>query len=512
MNAPQAVEFPRMHSSAETSADTKQKSAVFQSYYFVFAMLASVLPVVPAFAGYAAASKYLSPAVGLIIAALIARKDKQQYVVYCFFLFIVTPLLRRLVDVNAGWDATNPIMLMPYAALAVAVPTGFASAFIANGRYQLAFLCTFFSVAYGFILAVGAGSAVAGAVDAMRWAFPLAMAAYIVVYRAEMDGLYQRLARFFAFILVPLSLYTIVQFVNPPSWDILWMQNVPMNSIGVPAPFEVRAFGTLNSPGSLACVLLVGIVVCLSHWRLRDVISIALAVPALLLTLARSEWGGLAVSVLFLSALVPGRMVVRLLLLGAAFVSVVSMELASSEMTTVIGQRIGTISDLQNDDSAQERAVEYDDFFDELNTMFIGDGFGASGAYRANFGNKPVLYVDSGFIETIMNLGVIGAVVYFAGAMFMVVQALSLAFRNRSAEVCGFAAAVLGIIVETPFGTMHTGEFGMLLWTLTGALLAKRLSLAESEESTNAYTAAPGARASASTGPHVRSPKRGAAL
>ena len=68
------------------------------------------------------------------------------------------------------------------------------------------------------------------------------------------------------------------------------MRVVQMDSIGKPAPFEVRIFGTLNSPGPYADMLAASLLVALGASGRLPWLAGMPAVVALLLSLVRAAW------------------------------------------------------------------------------------------------------------------------------------------------------------------------------------------------------------------------------
>ncbi len=44
-----------------------------------------------------------------------------QYVIFCIWLFLLTPELRRLVEFYAGWEPADMLVLAPYAATGVSI-------------------------------------------------------------------------------------------------------------------------------------------------------------------------------------------------------------------------------------------------------------------------------------------------------------------------------------------------------------------------------------------------------
>ncbi len=119
------------------------------------------------------------------------------------------------------------------------------------------------------------------------------MAMLMVLYRDRAREMAASLLTF-SLLAVPLvSLYGIRQYLDPAPWDIYWMFNADLRSIGLPEAFKVRVFSTMNSRDRSRAFLVVAIaLLCAGRSPLRW-IAVALGLAALGLTLSRTSWLGL---------------------------------------------------------------------------------------------------------------------------------------------------------------------------------------------------------------------------
>ena len=82
-------------------------------------MAVTLLPLVGGFGGML---KLGFPFLALLVAALLYVQDPFGYLSFTWWIWFVTPLVRRLVDHHVGWTSVSPVMLTPYLVSLVAVP------------------------------------------------------------------------------------------------------------------------------------------------------------------------------------------------------------------------------------------------------------------------------------------------------------------------------------------------------------------------------------------------------
>src|SRR5258706_2742308 len=143
-------------------------------------LLSSIAPLI--FSGAAGSLRWAFPVFALLVAIVFLITDRfSQYVTFCIWLFLLSPGLRRLVDLAVGWEPVNTLLLAPYAAagvsmvaMVIAIAT---SAVRSPGR--AAFLVVIGSATYGLIIAVLNARVLAGGYDYLRWVVPPFFAMHI---------------------------------------------------------------------------------------------------------------------------------------------------------------------------------------------------------------------------------------------------------------------------------------------------------------------------------------------
>ena len=215
-------------------------------------------------------------------------------------------------------------------------------------------------------------------------------------------------------------------------WMIGALDELGFNSIGRPEPFEVRVFGTMNSPASFAAVLTIGILASVSRPLGFALPAVAVMSLAMALTQYRAGWGGLAVglSYLLLAASAP----VRFRILAAGVLLFLGTRLLATvpEMERTITHRLDTLTQLSNDESGQARLSQYAHFFSETEGLVVGQGLALSGATRRLDG-RGIVNIDGGLMEPFLAFGVFGGTL----CLVAVVGAFAATFSRRRRATSG---------------------------------------------------------------------------
>lgn len=119
--------------------------------------------------------------------------------------------------------------------------------------------CVFgIELAYGSVVGLFKNGIVF-AYDLANYVIPLLLLPYLAIKPMKAKEL-DRLLYSYANIAVLVAIYGIIQYLTVPPWDAFWMNNVEMNSIGIPEPLQIRVFSSMNSPGPCAIFLAMALV------------------------------------------------------------------------------------------------------------------------------------------------------------------------------------------------------------------------------------------------------------
>ncbi|TPW27924.1 O-antigen ligase family protein [Pararhizobium mangrovi] len=458
-----------------------------------FEMLAVIgLMSLPAFSGAAKVLRPGFPVLTLAFAAfLLMRGDYRRYVSFCLWLFLLTPEVRRLVDLRAGWVEPNMLMLAPY--LCGALSLGTLAFALTSPRHpiSLGLVLMAFASLYGFLISPISGTFLAGGYDFLRFIIPPCFGLAIAMNVGSHDILRADLRALLVLSLTLVGGYAIYQFWYLPSWDATWMENAKMESIGSPEPFKVRSFSTLNSPGSLAIFLMIALTMTIGTRGWLRWPAMAIGTFALSLTVVRAAWIGMALVFFFYVLAAPARTRGSVVLLCIAGVFAAPFVLVNEQANELITQRLSTLTNLSADQSANDRLAAYRSLGDDLQSSLLGKGLGTTGSYQSASGEGNATVVDGGPIEIILKIGLLGAFVYYAGVLVLMVQLFFPVLRNRPRDGDFLAAcravALTGIVLQAS-SPSTVGEMGLFMWLAVGFGLA---SIQRSDARMAAAPAAP---------------------
>jgi hypothetical protein len=427
-------------------------------------------------AGMGARLQMIYPLAALAVGIAIEwRGSAAAYVAFTLWLWALTPFVRRVADFQGGWHEPSIILLTPYLVTAApAIRLAFRMIVTSlRTRPRLAgsamFALTGFGVAFG--LPMGFVATPTGAVvETLNWGVPIAFGFYIASRRQDVAQIERAMAVTFMQAAVVMGAYAVYQFMRAPAWDVDWMLNIEATSFGIAREFELRVFSTSHSPGVLGYFIIIPLALWVANPRLRTVGAAALAGVALALSQVRAAWLGLAVASVMAVYALPGRARLRL----AAFIGM-GMVVAAPfvlpiEISDVTLDRMLTIANLGNDESALSRLAGHTLLISFLNEHPFGIGIGmVDRRLEQLIGSR-----DSIIVGTVVQFGIIGALAYAAGLVALIARIVGYYRRARTSEALGLSCAGLGLLSALFFGTVTAGPPGVLLWAIAGLATASR--------------------------------------
>ncbi len=403
----------------------------------------------------------------------------EHYISAMFFICTFSPLLRRLVDYESGYHSLSPIALLPMVSF---LPGCYVvwkrwSQLSSGYRAVVAIWC----VAFGFSYAVAfaSGSIIPAAFTLVQFVAPLGIAGILLMASGDYRVAYHRGARAFLYCACAASLYAIYQYVSPPPWDVAWVQNANIVSIGDPVPFGLRVFGPYNSDGPFASFIALALIVnfprlSLKRWLLT--LMYAPCIIALLLTEVRSAWVGVAFGTVLYLVLAPSRrgpmlslaslFVTSLLLGGVVLSSVRNSQMAVESVST----RLSTFQTLSGDSSVTTRQAETTEAWAQGAKDPLGLGLGAaSAATKINGGTGGG--IDNGYLSRLVEMGIIGWIAYLVAlAVALIVCLVAYAELRRSGDILARNLAALAVslqlllLLQEAAFDQHVAFTGLFFW------------------------------------------------
>jgi hypothetical protein len=394
------------------------------------------------------------------------------------------PEARRVVDWRTGFAVVSFVSVVPLVALLV--PLG---ALVVGGglaridRRLLAIAWIWFG---GFTSALAVALVSGNETSAALYSYatfclPAVFGLWVASLDTERNALFETVAKFLLALATPLALYAMFQLAYPPAWDVAWMRQARIGSIGLPMPFQFRPFSTLNGPAVFADFLVATILLNLPRLRNASpvlLLQVSLCGAALALTMIRSGWLALTVGIACFLALGSNRLAnfttfVLVLILFTGLTSALPSVIGASNFDGGLGARLSTFTKLDSDVSYVERERYYGEPLAEAARTPQGSGLGIIGT-AAKLGDKGLTRdYDNGYIARLTEMGWFGFGCYILatfGAFAYVLRCR----RDLSAGVVAAVAAVQLALIASDVSSDHHSALGGVLFWLSLALVSRR--------------------------------------
>jgi hypothetical protein len=408
----------------------------------------------------------------LLVVAL-HQHDRRWGITAMFALWLLAPFLRRLFGLMTGPIENDPLSLAPFLATGAIATLELVRVHVPRRLRAILLLA-----AAGFALGLPLGF-LAGPRAAVY-----AFVAYMAGLSGAVLGLSERpllgdstLRRILLFGMPIIAAYAIAQRYLPlTAWDRTWLDVTDFESIGSGRDDTVRVFGSLNSPGTLAPLLGLSLLCCVTivHHRLAAVLGAALLTLALSLTFVRSAWVALIAA--GLAHVIASRGRSARPIFGAAAVTVAAALALSPVSATArdVVNRFETIGNLGADRSATDRSTSLSQLLPEALGAPLGHGLGSAGEPSKLSGQSELRFPDNGYLSLMYQVGPLGFLLVLTALGFILVAAWKGAQARAPGQelrVLLFAMLVYMLAVLTS-GDAFYGITGVIIWFMGGQVLA----------------------------------------
>ena len=394
------------------------------------------------------------------------------YLGFTWWLWMLTPLVARLVDYRSGWDPQRLMLVAPY--LVSLITTSSLVRYLPYAYYQngLPFVLSIVGVIYGCSIGLVQYSPLSVFRSLLDWLTPISLGFYLFVNWRNYPKYCKNLQNVFTWGVLVTGVYGIYQYIVAPEWDKYWLNESGMfTSSGNPEPFGIRVWSTMHSPGPFSSFMLAGLLLLFSSQSFLRIPAMAVGYLSFLLSLVRSAWGAWFLGLVQIAISLKPKLQMRLIL------TIVIMAMCVIPLATVepfagaISKRVLSLSDLQNDNSFNERSGTYQQSLDLALQSWRGNGIGGTWTTGAD-GSITSTVIDSGIIETLMTIGWLGAIPYFLGLCLMMYKVLCSSVGRSDAFMNAARGISLSFFAQLIFGNSITGMSGILLWSFLGISMA----------------------------------------
>ncbi|MGD1912017.1 MAG: O-antigen ligase domain-containing protein [Rivularia sp. (in: cyanobacteria)] len=393
------------------------------------------------------------------------------YIGFTWWIWFVTPLITRIVDFRSGFDPSRLMLVSQYLITLLTLHT-FLIYFPKSLRQGgLPFVMAFLGVFYGALIGLIKTSPFTAARGVFDWLPPIVFAFYLFIKWREYPQYRQVIQRTFIWGVLVMGAYGVWQFIVAPEWDVFWLVETELKSMGDPEPLGLRVWSTMASPAPFSGVMMAGLLLLLTHQHYLNIPATAGGYLSFLLTSVRTLWGAWLVGLVTLFGSLKSASQIRLITVILLMVLCVVPLTTIEPFSETITGRFETFSNLEDDDSAQVRQKIYEEGLNKAITNGLGNGVGNTFVVNEKGVLEPIV-IDSGLLDIFFTLGWFGAVFYLGGMMLLVSQVL----QFTESRFDSFMAASRGIgiaMISTLAGNSGMlGVAGMVLWGFLALALA----------------------------------------
>ena len=419
---------------------------------------------------------FLFPFLSIVVGGLLYVARPALYLGFTFWIWFVTPFIRRIVDYQLGeFTAVNMIMLTPFLVSAITFFSFLRFGLLLKKRLYLPYLLSMAGVLYGYGIGIINSGLFGATFNLMEWFVPLLVGFHVLVHWREYPEHKRVIKSTFTMGIIVIGFYGILQFISPAPWDVFWMESSGMTSIGHPEPFRVRVFSMLNAPGPFAMILMAGLMLLFDAKGLLPKVAILPGYASFLLATVRGAWGGWVLALLFVISKMTGVMRTRLigLLIFGVIILIPLQLLSPSDSLERVEDRMGTFNKLEEDGSFRARMHMYQTRAINIIKNPVGEGLGFIGGGSRNEAGAT-RNLDSGILALFASLGWLGTLLYVSGIVVMVRDIM----RGRRWAQDQFVIIVTGValsyLVLMVMANQVLSIKGIIVWTFLSFSLGAR--------------------------------------
>jgi O-antigen ligase len=411
------------------------------------------------------------PAATCVFGYSLYRKNESYFLSFVLWIYMLAPLLRRLVDWRTYYQEQSYILLAPLLVTLIPAIDIRSRLVSVSPIVRSVAMLALAGICYGF----GVGLLKHPGADVFlacgTWTAPITLCIFAASLRERKD-LDRVLSRTLLWGVALMAAYGIYQFAVAPPWDTYWLVNISKGaasldpSFGQPRPFAIRVWSTMNAPGPFATSLGVALIWLAIRKDVSSLVVMGFGYLALLLTLGRSAWLQVVLGLLVILFGCRPRPPLKGLLTLLAVLALLGLSLAQVPQFADIQQRFQSFSHLGRDDSANERRDMYKYMADMLLASPAGHGLDTT----TNVHGYPL---DSSLVTVFYMLGWIGASCYLSSFVLTIGEIVR-GIPNISHEKVAAAAIVLSSMTQIMSGDVLFRQGGLFLWLFVGVWFSLR--------------------------------------
>jgi hypothetical protein len=405
----------------------------------------------------------LFPVAACFVGYRIYKRNESYYLSFVLWIYMLTPLLRRVVDWRTSYQQQSMILLAPLLITLLLAIHLRRRLMIVAPVIRTGVLLTLSGIAFGAGVGMIKHPSVNVVLATVMWAAPIVLCVFAASIR-EREMLGRVLTRTLLWGVLFMSVYGMYQFLVAPPWDTYWLRQVTADALspsyGMPKPMAIRVWSTMNSPGPFALFLSAALVWLCTVDGLLAVLASVAGYIALCLTLVRTAWIQTILGLLIFIFGCRTRPSLRSTISAFLTVGLVAYVLLHATQFAGVYDRLQTFSSLGSDESVNARGEMYR----YMSGLILSTPIGVGMESPSEAHGFPI---DSSLVVLFYFLGWPGGCFYLAGFAYLLAQ---IAFRLRchSKEEAAAIAVVLACATQAFSGDVIYRQGGIVLWLFVG--------------------------------------------
>jgi hypothetical protein len=424
------------------------------SWLAIFAF--SVFTIVFTFIGPGKIFNQLFPLGATLVAIFLYSRSPVLYNGFSWWMWFLVALVRRLVDLRSGFTEPSPILLAPYLVNLVSIMSILQSMRLNIRKGDWPFIISFFGVIYGIIIGIFNKPYLAVFIGGLNWLVPVCFGFYIYKNWKLYPAYKKNTQQVFMFGILLMGIYGIFQYFKLPTWDLLWIKETGLESsaggVDDATGGGTRIWSTMPSTEPFAAIMAGGLLLLANQERPVSTAASVVGYISLLLTLVRSAWLGWLAGLLNLLVAFNLKQKTRLISIIICLSLVVVPITLTGQFSEKITGRVSSLSNVENDGSAQIRKETFNNSINSALSNPIGDGIEKGS-------------MDNALLSTLFYLGWVGAVPYTLGLLLACFSLFNIKNKNDDSFIIVCQSIVISALIRLPVNGANTGVGGVMLWT-----------------------------------------------
>lgn len=412
------------------------------------------------------------PLSSIAVGIFLYLRAPELYVGFTWWLWFLGVFVRRVIDYQSNDITPGIYELTPIAVTMISFATLLRHLPKTYNRDSLPFILCLGSIFYSFLNGLIQRNSLNVVVYfALRLSSPILFSFHLFINWRDYPSYRQTIQRAFLWGVLVMGVYGIWQFSSLPEWDKFWLDQIG-KSLGAESnstsEYFGRVFSTALAPQHFAGIMIAGLLLLLCNKDSPiNFAATGIGYLTFLLSRSRAGWMGWLIGLFFFIPSLNSRLKMRV------FVVIVLSSLLVIPLTfiepfsTIIGSRLETFSNLEDDHSLNVRQEGYNELLNEALAEVFGRGAGFGLAEGAD-----ISVFDGAVLPMLFSLGWFGVLPFLVGTLLLLYP-LFLMTENRFDAFSNAARAItLGIAAQIGFNFIFVGQLGMVFWGFLGIALA----------------------------------------